>query len=274
MPSGASACFRIRNTVFYKRWLWGPHASGLCQVNDGTKLKRARRGIFGRSKVDKETALRANLQYAALAALRRLPADPGNQQLLTYAAQVSGWTLINEPGSLHEQVQLLMILCCLPHHLETPQFSGNHSIGQANTSRNIEVVSKSSSRKRLRYHKHITCGLRVEREDWVSFHCTATVCVACTGYQESGMLYSWHQRRVQKSVLMVETISFFVSLFSFITTKLYPLLGSERHMLQMTFFIMVKLDFFRSSKLSLDDISISRIFTIDRIPSVFVLRLE
>jgi hypothetical protein len=73
-----------------------------CQVNDGTKLKRARRGIFGRSKVDKETALRANLQYAALAALRRLPAEPGNQQLLTYAAQVSGWTLITEPESLHE----------------------------------------------------------------------------------------------------------------------------------------------------------------------------
>ncbi|CAK9198631.1 unnamed protein product [Sphagnum troendelagicum] len=50
------------------------------------KLRR-KKGIFGRQSVDKESALRSNLQYAALSTLRRLPLDSGNPAFLHRAVQ-------------------------------------------------------------------------------------------------------------------------------------------------------------------------------------------
>ncbi|CAM6094529.1 unnamed protein product [Calypogeia fissa] len=58
----------------------------LDKVADAGKLRR-KRGIFGRQTVDKESAARSNLQYAALSTLRRLPLDPENPAFLHRAVQ-------------------------------------------------------------------------------------------------------------------------------------------------------------------------------------------
>jgi hypothetical protein len=58
----------------------------LDKVADAGKLRR-KKGIFGRQSVDKESALRSNLQYAALSTLRRLPLDSGNPAFLHRAVQ-------------------------------------------------------------------------------------------------------------------------------------------------------------------------------------------
>lgn len=58
----------------------------LDKVADAGKVKR-KKGMFGRQTVDKESAVRSNLQYAALSTLRRLPLDPGNPAFLHRAVQ-------------------------------------------------------------------------------------------------------------------------------------------------------------------------------------------
>ncbi|KAG0603461.1 hypothetical protein M758_10G096300 [Ceratodon purpureus] len=58
----------------------------LDKVADAGKLRR-KKGMFGRQSVDKESALRSNLQYAALSTLRRLPLDSGNPAFLHRAVQ-------------------------------------------------------------------------------------------------------------------------------------------------------------------------------------------
>eukprot|EP01018_Ginkgo_biloba_P026890 Gb_19640 [translate_table: standard] len=58
----------------------------LDKVSDAGKLRR-KKGMFGRQTVDKESAIRSNLQYAALSSLRRLPLDPGNPAFLHRAVQ-------------------------------------------------------------------------------------------------------------------------------------------------------------------------------------------
>ncbi|KAL3696977.1 hypothetical protein R1sor_011053 [Riccia sorocarpa] len=58
----------------------------LDKVADAGKLRR-KKGIFGRQTVDKESATRSSLQYAALSTLRRLPLDPDNPAFLHRAVQ-------------------------------------------------------------------------------------------------------------------------------------------------------------------------------------------
>lgn len=58
----------------------------LDKVADAGKVKR-KKGMFGRQTIDKESATRSNLQYAALSTLRRLPLDPGNPAFLHRAVQ-------------------------------------------------------------------------------------------------------------------------------------------------------------------------------------------
>lgn len=58
----------------------------LDKVADAGKVKR-KKGMFGRQTIDKESAVRSDLQYAALSTLRRLPLDPGNPAFLHRAVQ-------------------------------------------------------------------------------------------------------------------------------------------------------------------------------------------
>ncbi|KAJ7571646.1 hypothetical protein O6H91_01G170400 [Diphasiastrum complanatum] len=58
----------------------------LDKVADAGKVRK-KKGMFGRQSVDKESALRSNLQYVALSALRRLPLDQGNPAFLHRAVQ-------------------------------------------------------------------------------------------------------------------------------------------------------------------------------------------
>eukprot|EP00249_Psilotum_nudum_P022201 c28414_g1_i1 orf=316-3969(-) len=58
----------------------------LDKVADAGKVRR-KKGMFGRQSVDKEHAVRSNLQYSALSTLRRLPLDPGNPAFLHRAVQ-------------------------------------------------------------------------------------------------------------------------------------------------------------------------------------------
>eukprot|EP00271_Cylindrocystis_brebissonii_P002242 TRINITY_DN12688_c0_g1_i1.p1 TRINITY_DN12688_c0_g1~~TRINITY_DN12688_c0_g1_i1.p1 ORF type:complete len:1176 (+),score=259.12 TRINITY_DN12688_c0_g1_i1:411-3938(+) len=53
----------------------------LDKLSEDKKQRRRKTSIFGRGGQGKETAVRANLHYAALSALRRLPMDPSNAVL-------------------------------------------------------------------------------------------------------------------------------------------------------------------------------------------------
>ncbi|XP_024525120.1 uncharacterized protein LOC9633241 [Selaginella moellendorffii] len=58
----------------------------LDKVADAGKIRK-KRGMFGRQTLDRESALRSNLQYAALSALQKLPIDQGNPAFLHRAVQ-------------------------------------------------------------------------------------------------------------------------------------------------------------------------------------------